>query len=88
MNEKRKINLKEHIIEIVSDSGEGAQKAAVTFAEASAMMGNGLWTVEVIPSEIQPPPHTTGAASGNRIRIAYHPVPNAADHATVVIAFN
>ncbi|MDH5752895.1 MAG: 2-oxoacid:acceptor oxidoreductase subunit alpha [Deltaproteobacteria bacterium] len=88
MSKKRIIKLKEHIIEIVSDSGEGAQKAAVTFAQACAMMGGGLWTVEVIPSEIQPPPHTTAATSGNRIRIAETPVTNAGDFANLVMAFN
>ncbi len=88
MPEIRQIKLPEHIIEIVSDSGEGAQKAAITFAEASAKMGNGLWTVEVIPSEIQPPPHTTGATSGNRIRLADKPVTNAGDYANLVVAFN
>src|SRR3990172_8874006 len=88
MSGKKKIQLKGHIVEIVSDSGEGAQKAAVTFAEASAMMGNGLWTVEVIPSEIQPPPHTTGATSGNRIRLPESAVTNGGDLAAVVLAFN
>jgi 2-oxoglutarate ferredoxin oxidoreductase subunit alpha len=88
MEEKRTIKLSEHIIEIVSDSGEGAQKAGQTFASASAMMGNGLWTIEVIPAEIQPPPHTTGAASGNRIRLSEKPVTNAGDFANVVVAFN
>lgn len=88
MKDQRIIPLSEHIIEIVSDSGEGAQKAAVTFAEASAKMGNCLWTVEIIPAEIQPPPHTTGAASGNRIRLADKPVTNAGDLANLVLAFN
>jgi 2-oxoglutarate ferredoxin oxidoreductase subunit alpha len=88
MKEKRTIKLSEHIIEIVSDSGEGAQKAGQTFAAASAMMGNGLWTIEVIPAEIQPPPHTTGAASGNRIRLSEKAVTNAGDFANLVVAFN
>lgn len=88
MKSRRKILLKEHIIEIVSDSGEGAQKAGNTFAIASAMMGNGLWTVELIPAEIQPPPHTTGSASGNRIRIAEGKVTNGGDLANTVVAFN
>ncbi|MEE8436029.1 MAG: 2-oxoacid:acceptor oxidoreductase subunit alpha [bacterium] len=88
MKETRIISLPEHIIEIVSDSGEGAQKAATSFAEVSAKMGNGLWTVEVIPAEIQPPPHTVGAASGNRIRLADKPVTNAGDRANMVLAFN
>jgi 2-oxoglutarate ferredoxin oxidoreductase subunit alpha len=88
MKEKRIIKLSEHTIEIVSDSGEGAQKAAQTFAAASAMVGNGLWTLEVIPAEIQPPPHTTGAASGNRIRLSEKAVTNAGDFANLVVAFN
>lgn len=88
MNDQKIIKLSEHIVEIVSDAGEGAQKAAVTFAESCALMGSGLWTVEIIPSEIQPPPHTVGAASGNRIRIADRPVTNAGNYANLVLAFN
>lgn len=86
---KRRITLEEHTVEIVSDAGEGAQKAAVCFAQVCAQSGNGLWTVEIIPAEIQPPPHTTGSASGNRIRFAQRPdVSNAGDRAQVVLAFN
>ena len=43
-------------LEIVSDPGEGAQKCAQTFGAVSAKMGNGVWTVEIIPAEVQPPP--------------------------------
>ncbi|MFH2204543.1 MAG: 2-oxoacid:acceptor oxidoreductase subunit alpha [Elusimicrobiota bacterium] len=89
MKKPRKIRKEEHIVEIVSDAGEGAQKAAVAFAQTCARMGNGLWTVEIIPSEIQPPPHTTGSASGNRIRLSEKPlVTNAGDKANLVLAFN
>ena len=81
--------LPEHIVEIVSDAGEGAQKAALAFAGLCAAEGNGLWTVEIIPSEIQPPPHTTGSASGNRIRLAQRrDVTNVGNLANVVLAFN
>ena len=89
MDKLKKIKKTEHTVEIVSDAGEGAQKAAVSFAQVCARMGNGLWTVEIIPSEIQPPPHTTGSASGNRIRLAERPmVTNSGDKANVVFAFN
>ncbi|MBW2551779.1 MAG: hypothetical protein JRE73_13680 [Deltaproteobacteria bacterium] len=55
----------------------------------NAKAGNGLWTVEIIPSEIQPPPHTTASASGNRIRLAERSrVTNAGNLANVVLAFN
>ncbi|HNH33886.1 MAG TPA: hypothetical protein PK937_14770 [bacterium] len=43
----------EHIVEIVSDSGEGAQKAGQSLGMLSAKMGNGVWTVEIIPAEIR-----------------------------------
>ena len=88
MSGPRLVRLSEHIVEIVSDAGEGAQKAAVSFAQVCAKAGNGLWTVEIIPSEIQPPPHTTGSASGNRIRLAENPVTNVGNLANVVFAFN
>jgi len=89
MSGPRLVRLPESIVEIVSDAGEGAQKAAVSFAQVCAKAGNGLWTVEIIPSEIQPPPHTTGSASGNRIRLAEQsPVTNVGNLANVVFAFN
>ena len=42
-------------VEIVSDSGEGAQKCGQIFGAVSAKMGNGVWTVEIIPAEVEPP---------------------------------
>jgi 2-oxoglutarate ferredoxin oxidoreductase subunit alpha len=80
--------VKEHTVEIVSDSGEGAQKCGQLFGQVSAKMGNGVWTVEIIPAEIEPPARTPEGASGNRIRIASRPVTNWGDTADVVIAFN
>ena len=89
MSAPQRTRLSEHTVEIVSDAGEGAQKAAIAFAQLCAKSGNGLWTVEIIPSEIRPPPHTTGSASGNRIRLAERDrVTNAGNLANVVLAFN
>ena len=59
----------QHVVEIVSDSGEGAQKAGLTFGTVSAKMGNGVWTVEIIPAEIKPPARSRAGASGIRIRL-------------------
>jgi len=80
--------LKDHIVEIVSDSGEGAQKCAQSFAAISAKMGNGVWTVEIIPAEIEPPARSIEGASGNRIRVGSFPVTNGGDQADLVAAFN
>jgi 2-oxoglutarate ferredoxin oxidoreductase subunit alpha len=78
----------EHIVEIISDSGEGAQTAGQLFGTVSARMGNGVWTVEIIPAEIEPPYRSRAGASGNRIRIATGQVTNMGEAADVVVAFN
>jgi len=78
----------QHVVEIVSDSGEGAQKCGQIFGLVSAKMGNGVWTVEIIPAEIQPPARTPPSASGNRVRLGAKPVTNWGDAANLVVAFN
>ena len=80
--------LDEHIVEIVSDSGEGAQRCGQSFAAIAARTGNGIWTVEIIPAEIQPPHRSIAGASGNRVRIAAERVTNGGDEADLVVAFN
>ena len=82
------VKITEHIVEIVSDSGEGAQTAGQAFGAISARMGEGVWTVEIIPAEIEPPPRTIAGASGNRIRIASFPVTNTGDQVDLIVAFN
>ena len=82
------LRVDEHTVEIVSDPGEGAQKCGQIFGRVSAKMGNGVWTVEIIPAEIQPPARTPSSASGNRIRIGTKPITNWGDAANLVVAFN
>jgi 2-oxoglutarate ferredoxin oxidoreductase subunit alpha len=78
----------EHTVEIVSDSGEGAQKCGQLFASIAARMGTGIWTTEIIPAEIQPPARTIEGASGNRVRLASRRVTNGGDEADLIVAFN
>ena len=82
------LTVHQHIIEIVSDSGEGAQKAGQAFGAISAKMRNGVWTVEIIPAEIKPPARSRAGASGIRIRIGDRPMTNMGDQADLVVAFN
>jgi len=82
------LQLSQHTVEVVSDPGEGAQKCGQIFGQVSARMGNGVWTVEIIPAEIQPPPRLPEGASGNRIRLGSGPVTNWGDETNLVIAFN
>jgi 2-oxoglutarate/2-oxoacid ferredoxin oxidoreductase subunit alpha len=51
-------------------------------------MGNGVWTVEIIPAEIKPPARSRAGASGIRVRFADRPVTNMGDEADLVVAFN
>ena len=85
---KQFLTLEEHVVEIMSDSGEGAQKCGQSFGAIAARMGNGVWTVEIIPAEIQPPARSIAGASGNRIRIGQKRVTNGGDEASLAIAFN
>jgi 2-oxoglutarate ferredoxin oxidoreductase subunit alpha len=78
----------EHIVEFVSDSGEGAQTAGQMFGTVCAQMGNGVWTVEIIPAEIEPPFRSTAGASGNRVRFGTKRVTNLGEAADTVVAFN
>lgn len=78
----------QHIVEIVSDSGEGAQKCGQILGLVSGKMGNGVWTVEIIPAEIQPPAREREGASGIRVRIGSKYVTNMGNEADIVVAFN
>ncbi|MBS0394237.1 MAG: 2-oxoacid:acceptor oxidoreductase subunit alpha [Proteobacteria bacterium] len=80
--------LQEHIVEIVSDAGEGAQRCGQSLGAIAAKMGNGVWNVEIIPAEIQPPARSVAGASGNRIRIGAGPISNGGDETDLVVAFN
>jgi len=80
--------LTEHIVEIVSDSGEGAQRCGQSLGGIAARCGNGVWTVEIIPAEIQPPARSVAGASGNRVRLGARRITNGGDEADLVVAFN
>ncbi|MGZ8255767.1 MAG: 2-oxoacid:acceptor oxidoreductase family protein, partial [Burkholderiaceae bacterium] len=84
----RAVKLPEHIVEVISDSGEGAQRCGQAFASIAARSGNGIWTVEIIPAEIQPPARSTAGASGIRIRVGSKQVTNGGDETDLVVAFN
>jgi len=85
---RTRTTLREHIIEVISDSGEGAQRCGQSLGAIAARMGNGIWTVEIIPAEIRPPARSVAGASGNRIRIGAERVTNGGDETDLVVAFN
>ena len=77
-----------HVVEVISDSGEGAQRCGQALGAIAAKMGHGVWTVEIIPAEIRPPARSVAGASGNRIRLGSHRVSNGGDETDLVVAFN
>ncbi len=81
-------SIAEHIVEVISDSGEGAQRCGQSLAAIAARTGNGIWTTEIIPAEIQPPARSVAGASGIRIRIGSQRVTNGGDQTDLVVAFN
>ncbi len=87
-SDKTAVAISEHIVEVISDSGEGAQRCGQSLGAIAAKMGNGIWTVEIIPAEIQPPARSIAGASGVRIRIGQRRVSNGGDEADLAVAFN
>jgi 2-oxoglutarate/2-oxoacid ferredoxin oxidoreductase subunit alpha len=85
---KAAVTLAEHVVEIISDSGEGAQRCGQSLGAIAARMGNGVWTVEIIPAEIRPPARSVAGASGNRIRLGANRVTNGGNETDLVVAFN
>ena len=85
---KNIIAVPEHTVEIITNSGEGAQKCATIFGQSCAKMGNGVWTVEIIPAEIEPPHHTVTSTSGNIVRFGTNKITNWGDQSKLAIAFN
>ena len=80
--------LTQNVVEIISDSGEGAQRCGQALGAIAARMGNGVWTDEIIPAEIRPPARSVAGASGNRIRLGAERITNGGDRTDIVIAFN
>ena len=80
--------LTQHVIEVISDSGEGAQRCGQSLGALAARMGLGVWTVEIIPAEIRPPARSVAGGSGNRIRLGTSRVTNGGDETDLVVAFN
>jgi 2-oxoglutarate/2-oxoacid ferredoxin oxidoreductase subunit alpha len=85
---KTATTLTQHVIEVISDSGEGAQRCGQALGAIAARMGNGVWTDEIIPAEIRPPARSVAGASGNRIRLGSRQVTNGGDETDLVVAFN
>jgi 2-oxoglutarate ferredoxin oxidoreductase subunit alpha len=88
LRQRGAVTIAEHIVEVVSDSGEGAQRCGQSLGAIAARTGNGIWTTEIIPAEIQPPARSVAGASGIRIRIGSQRVTNGGDETDLAVAFN
>jgi len=86
--DKTVTTLAEHIVEVISDSGEGAQRCGQCLGAIAARAGYGIWTVEIIPAEIRPPARSVAGASGNRIRFGTRRITNGGNETDLAVAFN
>ena len=64
------------------------RKRGQAFAAVCGKLGNGVWTVEIIPAEIKPPARSRAGASGIRVRFGTDDMTNMGDEANLVVAFN
>ena len=71
--------LTQHVVEVISDSGEGAQRCGQALGNIAARMGNGVWTVEIIPAEIRPPAAQRRRGERKRIRLGSARLTNGGD---------
>ena len=88
-SQKPVITLKEHIVEIISDSGEGAQ----TLRPVAGLDRRAGWATASGPRRSSPPRSArrraaSPGASGNRIRIGAGYITNGGDETDLVVAFN
>jgi 2-oxoglutarate ferredoxin oxidoreductase subunit alpha len=72
----------EHIVEVISDSGEGAQRCGQALGAIAARTGNGIWTTEIIPAEIQPPARSVAGRLASASASAASGSPTAATRPT------
>lgn len=82
------VTLTEHIVEVISDPGEGARRCGQLLAAVAASAGNGIWMSEIIPADVELIPRSVGGATGVRVRIGAARVTNGGDQADLVVAFN
>ena len=71
--------------DMVAPSGEGAQRCGQSLAAIAARSGHGVWTVEIIPAEIQPPARSVAGASGRHAAPPPPGWPSAASMAKLIL---
>jgi len=89
MDKQNKIQeLDEVVIRFSGDSGDGMQLIGTLFANASALLGNGVSTFPDYPSEIRAPQGTVGGVSGFQVHLGSKKVNTPGDYCDVLVAMN
>lgn len=78
----------EHIVEIVSSNGDGAETCGAWFADVCVRNGYGLWRAEIAPADMGDRGDAGVGTSGYRVRMGTRRVTNPGGGADVVVALD
>jgi 2-oxoglutarate ferredoxin oxidoreductase subunit alpha len=76
------------VIRVAGDSGDGSQLTGTSFADASAVFGNDIATVQDFPAEIRAPAGTPFGVSAFQLQFSSHDIRTAGDRLNALVAFN
>ncbi len=76
------------VIKFAGDSGDGMQLAGTIFSDASAVLGNDLFTFPDYPAEIRAPHNTLAGVSGFQVQIGKEKIFFSGDMCDVLVAMN
>lgn len=88
MTSKTRHTLKQVVIRLAGDSGDGIQMTGGQLTAASAAMGNDLHTFPDFPAEIRAPHGTTAGVSGFQLRFSSDVVHAPGDVLDILVALN
>jgi 2-oxoglutarate ferredoxin oxidoreductase subunit alpha len=80
--------LRQVVIRIAGDSGDGIQLAGDRFAHETALAGNDFSTLPNYPAEIRAPQGTIGGVSSYQLQLANYDIHTPGDRPDVLVAFN
>jgi len=87
-NSLKSLGLKNVVVRLAGDSGDGMQLTGERLAKLSAIMGNDVLTLADYPAEIRAPAGSLGGVSGYQMTIGSTDVYTTGDSVDILVAMN
>jgi 2-oxoglutarate ferredoxin oxidoreductase subunit alpha len=87
-NSLKSLGLKNVVVRLAGDSGDGMQLTGERLAKLSAIMGNDVLTLADYPAEIRAPAGSLGGVSGYQMTIGSTDVYTTGDRVDILVAMN